>query len=176
MCKERSVNFYFLKNKTSNKFSLTADPGWNDPPMLNYSPDNPPPKSRITNKRVAFPLSSTAGPTGSSPSSYSFSTVPVPGDQLQRILENFRVLISEVDVSEQLELQQKLEQLKNCWTEGVLQESVKKYVYDISDCLCKKDVAKANEIQLKLVMEHGSVCGSWIGLIRRLSAVMQTKN
>lgn len=33
-----------------------SDPGWNDPPMLNYNNTNPPPKSRITNKRVAFPL------------------------------------------------------------------------------------------------------------------------
>lgn len=33
-----------------------VDPGWNDPPILNYDASNPPPKSRITNKRVAFPL------------------------------------------------------------------------------------------------------------------------
>lgn len=35
------------------------DPGWNDPPMLNYTSTNPPPKTRIGNKRIAFPITGT---------------------------------------------------------------------------------------------------------------------
>ncbi|KYB29676.1 hypothetical protein TcasGA2_TC034213 [Tribolium castaneum] len=49
------------------------DPGWNDPPMLNYSATNPPPKSRITNKRIAFPIS---GPSSSAPPTTSQSAPP----------------------------------------------------------------------------------------------------
>ncbi|KAJ3639699.1 hypothetical protein Zmor_003043 [Zophobas morio] len=54
-----------------------VDPGWNDPPMLNYSSANPPPKSRIMNKRVAFPMS------GASNSPASTTTNAPPLSSLQ---------------------------------------------------------------------------------------------
>lgn len=135
--------------------------------MLNYSIENPPPKSRITNKRIAFPLNSTSKQTGSDPQ----QSVLVPTEELQRAIENFKMLLSKVDMSERLELQQKLKLLKNC----ALPESAQKYIIDISIFLCQKNVTKVNEIQLKLSMEHGAVCAPWIGLITRLASVIQSK-
>lgn len=141
--------------------------------MLNYSSANPPPKSRITNKRVAFPLSSGAAQVQNP------VTVPLipaaPNMQLELTLQNFAVLLSEVDENEHLEIKQKLELLKKNWSEGVLPTNAQKCIYDISDSLRKRDIAKANEIQLKLTMEYGIVCTPWMGLIRRFLAVIQTK-
>lgn len=143
--------------------------------MLNYTSDNPPPKSRITNKRVAFPLSSTSG-QADGPPLQTIPSVSVLDAQLQRTLDSFNVLLNEIDGNEQLELQQKLEVLKKSWTEGTLPASVQKYVHDISELLCKRDIVKANEIQLKLTMEYGNVCAPWMGLIRGILAVIQAKN
>lgn len=146
-------------NKTQPPEKLfTADPGWNDPPMLNYTPDNPPPKSRITNKRVAFPL--TPRPSATAPGN------------LQGALQNFRTLLGETEVSERLELLQQLELLKI----SVLPESVQKYVLEVSDFLNKRDVVKANAILSRLSLEHGTICAPWIGLIRRLVAVIEVNN
>lgn len=156
------------------KTPLAVDPGWNDPPLLNYTPDNPPPKSRIKNKRVAFPLSSAGAQSGGAvlPKVTAF---PGPGEEFQRTVDNFMILLNEVEGVERVELKQKLEVLKKSWTEGALPPSAQNYVYVISDFLCKRDVVKANEIQLKLTMEHGAVCANWMGLIRGVVAVIQAK-
>lgn len=160
MSNRKGNSSHFNKTQPPEK-RFTADPGWNDPPMLNYTPDNPPPKSRITNKRVAFPLSSRPN-----------VTAPTPAGDLERALENFRTLLGEIEVSERLQLLQQLELLKS----SVLPESGQKYVMELSDFLCKRDVVKANEILLRLSMEHGVASAPWIGSIQRLVAVMQMKN
>jgi hypothetical protein len=52
--------FFAMSTPPKTQTDQKKDPGWNDPPMLNYSSTNPPPKTRITNKRIAFPVTGTS--------------------------------------------------------------------------------------------------------------------
>lgn len=174
MCAKKGKKNIKKSRKRTFKRSFTVDPGWNDPPMLNYTPDNPPPKSRITNKRVAFPLGSTSGKLGGAPQP-AVPAAAIPVQELQGVLEKFRMLIGEVDVNERLELEQKLGLLQSSWSEGALPESACKYVVDISGHLNERNLAKVNEVLLKLMMEYGAVCTPWVGLIRRLVVVQSNK-
>lgn len=59
-------------------FLAAYDPGWNDPPMLGYTPPNPSTKPKLNlNKRVAFPMQSS--PTsGTSQVKLASSGLPLP--------------------------------------------------------------------------------------------------
>ncbi|KAL3289380.1 hypothetical protein HHI36_022812 [Cryptolaemus montrouzieri] len=109
--------------------SKKADPGWNDPPMLNYSTSNPPPKSRISNKRVAFPLSSSSttvlSPKVSSSNVCSSTAHAIEDDSYleQKTFSNFNVLLESIENDDVLG---KIEIMKNMWRTGLLSIDIKK--------------------------------------------------
>lgn len=157
-------------------FLIVENPGWNDPPMLNYTSSNPPPKSRISNKRVAFPLSqnSTVPPLASGAVQNHNTTGDIPGtevpnwnpeESLALIVNNFEKLLENDESAKLKNLGSNLEMLKAMWLKGELPEEAQKYLLDISKFLCENNSSKANELQLHLAMKYGTVCSSWISLI-----------
>lgn len=154
--------------------------------MLNYSPSNPPPKSRITNKRVAFPLNtqSTAPLDPSKPPTVPPLVPPVkllqPTSQPSGTnAESFDILQNEfASTSESLnnlltgvnneDVKQRIELMKNMWQNGKFTQSVQKTIHELVQSICDKDVNKANELQLKLMMESSAECGTWMTAFRHL--------
>lgn len=159
-----------------------VDPGWNDPPTLNYTALNPPPKSRITNKRVAFPLSSNQS------SSLSFGVnqtkcppnimLPPPTELIAGSYGNNEVSLEEVllnvetvlkDVSDSDFVKSKLKVLEVMWKEDKLNNTIQKLVLDMSRYIAEGNMEKANEIQLKLMTEELSLCESWLVAFKQIS-------
>ncbi|KAI4460705.1 steroid receptor rna activator (sra1) [Holotrichia oblita] len=165
-----------------------VDPGWNDPPTLNYTASNPPPKSRITNKRVAFPLSSNQ----SSPLSPGLSQAKLPptamtppaleqlaGDHisstvsLKEVLLNVETVLNDVGDSDFVK--SKLDVLEVMWKEKKLNPTLQKLVLDMSRYIADGNMEKANEIQLKLMMEEQSLCEPWLVGFKHLISLENPK-
>lgn len=146
--------------------------------MLSYSPSHPPPKSRISNKRVAFPLS----PNTTTPTSSGATQIPNvanenikqqlcmfnPEESLALTISNFENLMRDDQLAKLNNLDSKLELLKTMWIKGELPEEVQKHILDISKFLCENNTSKASELELQLIMKYGAISGSWISLVTYL--------
>lgn len=155
-----------------NKNVLVDPPGWNDPPMLNYSPSNPPPKSRITNKRVPFPLTicspGTSSSTETPPNASTYKTPPmqfmsikreVAEDLFKDTKDNFGKFI----------LTHKSQKTKECihllyklWEEGKFSSDCQENIYLMSQYLAENDEASAEMIKDRLLTEFKDSCEDWL--------------
>ncbi|KAL1493037.1 hypothetical protein ABEB36_011178 [Hypothenemus hampei] len=125
-------------------------PGWNDPPVLNYSPSNPPPKSRILNKRVAFPLGGSTAPQKPLESSNQPPTSnqcienlhKEASEKFNKILENISNEIAKEQISQML----------LAWQGGKFSENVQNVLTELSSSLLEDNTVKVNELHLKLAM------------------------
>ncbi|XP_018578950.1 steroid receptor RNA activator 1-like [Anoplophora glabripennis] len=162
-----------MENKDKEKKKV--DPGWNDPPMLNYSPSNPPPKSRITNKRVPFPLttcspgtsSSNTLPLGSTPPKAFIVSPPMPIPQNQEVSEE--LFKNAKDNFGKFILTQKSQKTKECihllyklWEEGKFSNDCQKNIYLMSQYLAENDDASAKIIKDRLLTEFKDSCEDWL--------------
>lgn len=154
---------------------ILVDPGWNDPPMLDYSASNPPPKSRITYKRVAFPMNSTS--TQSQlipPSNTSLASSPptnIGGQDLSPIsndsIENLDEVVSEsaIEVSNFIINEQDKQLFFYFWKENKLSGTCRESIELLSKYLKEKDTKHVNEIKAKLLAEYKGLCDIWINSI-----------
>ncbi|CAG9759662.1 unnamed protein product [Ceutorhynchus assimilis] len=137
-------------------------PGWNDPPMLKYTPQNPPPKSRITNKRVAFPVgppSSTEElpkPSVHSPLKTSLPPLALPliplGQPCNTSLfakasTNFNNLIDKI---EDHDIKDRVNQMLNDWQTGKFTNEVQNTLTDFSTCIVDNNLTGAKELFSRL--------------------------
>lgn len=166
-----------------------VDPGWNDPPVLKYSSSNPPPKSRITNKRVAFPLSSNQSstipllPQSQLPPSSNSNMIPpsiqqlsvdeVESEQhidadnaLKEILSNAQAALNSFDDLD--EIQTKINLFRSMWNENKFSKKLQRYVLDMTRHIVEGNTEKANGCVLQLIMEDASLCEGWIAAFKQL--------
>ncbi|XP_018327053.1 uncharacterized protein LOC108738233 [Agrilus planipennis] len=106
-----------------------TDPGWNDPPMLSYSHSNPPPKSRISNKRVAYPLFTNqkekteveAAPLqfaiAKDMSNKQDSVDGNSSEILTKSLDNFNKVLDESGLEQKQVISKMLQNMKKMWEE-----------------------------------------------------------
>nr|XP_022916189.1 steroid receptor RNA activator 1-like [Onthophagus taurus] len=151
-----------------------ADPGWNDPPTLNYNSSNPPPKSRIGNKRIAFPLSGNqsvnlppqAAPNTSIPTPPMIPIVPDGNSSnttlLERVLQNINQAQDKLIGDSTGGVCSKLEVMKQMWMDGKFNEKMQNNIFNLSTFLAEGNLEKANQCQLQLMMEDSTLCNSWI--------------
>lgn len=157
--------------------------------MLSYSPSNPPPKSRITNKRLAFPLSGDSG-SGQN-SSATLCAIPSVSKQAEETLEN-KIVTEEAwnselrlkemnenickiltDKQQKEDILKRLEVMNEMWSSAKLSEDCQKKVWNIVNVLIERDYNKAEQLQLELVMEFGTQCSSWSVAFRHLIQASQ---
>lgn len=150
------------------------DPGWNDPPMLNYSPSNPPPKSRIANKRVPFPLTVSSPSTSSStPMSLAstppkaFVSPPLPIPQKQEVSDE--LFKNAKDNFGKFILTHRSQKTKECihllyklWEDGKFSNDCQKSIYLMSQYLAENDYASAKIIKERLLTEFKDSCEDWL--------------
>ncbi|CAH1986289.1 unnamed protein product [Acanthoscelides obtectus] len=133
-------------------------PGWNDPPVLNYSSSNPPPKSRIMNKRVAFPLNTNNVPGSSIPSSSSMPPLPQPQeDMFQATRQRLQGLFQNEEA---------LYQFCKDWQDDKINEDCKRTVYYLGKYLSENNKGEAEKMKLKLCSSYKDVCQSWLDFIK----------
>nr|XP_023025756.1 uncharacterized protein LOC111513762 [Leptinotarsa decemlineata] len=150
-----------------------VDPGWNDPPMLNYTTSNPPPKSRITNKRVAFPVNTSNITTTKSQSTSSelsqpklpYGAPPLPPPNILDPQQNssFR------DMKENLIPFFKTDEAKqvflNVCDEGKLSNECSEIICLFTKSLVENDKATAEKLKEKLMTDHKEICEQWLDSI-----------
>ncbi|CAG9855382.1 unnamed protein product [Phyllotreta striolata] len=140
----------------SSDNKLKVDPGWNDPPLLNYDVSNPPPKSRILNKRVAFPL--TGGISPSKPSDLPPNAPPLPVPDFT--VEQAKQLLDKLFTSDK----SKERFHKTCDNE--LPEEFQKSLRLMGECLMKNNKLGAEIHRQELVKFHKKLCESWINDVK----------
>lgn len=180
------------------RLSANHNPGWNDPPKLPYGSSQgscATPTKRVLNKRVAFPLSPQSGV--SAPSAQSTgppNTLPPPTatthlttlphaptsenheisiDKKQALEDSLANLQFVIDKHVQSkakseELQKRLSAMRTLWLDDKLNDSVHKKILKISNALKEENVEEADKVHISLMMEHASLCSSWISGIRHL--------
>lgn len=173
---------------------MLGDPGWNDPPMLNYNASNPPPKSRIGNKRVAFPLH-TSGNTSTSGNATTIllPNIPPPIGQVrlsqidndkcnnsssssssttnieqwyEKTAKNLEEIMSTATRNE--DMTNKIRIMLDMWRNDRLSFDIQQLIYRLSNYLMEKNPDKAKECELNLMMNHAQMCSSWIPGLRYL--------
>ncbi|KAJ8949111.1 hypothetical protein NQ318_012859 [Aromia moschata] len=130
------------------------DPGWNDPPMLNYNASNPPPKSRITNKRVAFPLSGNATQT--------FGASNAPN------VFRFTPRLADIPVAQKSDLLQEeiLEKVKVNFNKLLENKDPRNDIYLFSNYLVQNNNDSAHMLKEKLLGEFKDTCNEWLSGIK----------
>ncbi|KAG5876340.1 hypothetical protein JTB14_003663 [Gonioctena quinquepunctata] len=146
------------------------DPGWNDPPVLNYSASNPPPKSRITNKRVAFPLSNSTSTKSETTSGLPPPILPPRGPppsatsilqpQQSSSLNDTKDTLNKFIRSEEDKLL-----FSKDWDEGKFSIECKKLIDLFAKLLAENDKMAANELRVKLTSEYKHSCEQWLNSI-----------
>lgn len=141
--------------------------------MLNYSPENPPPKSRITNKRVAFPVGSSAHADG--PSAALPNTPPMPPTSGCPCIESLYINASN-NFNKSLELindefvKEQIWQMLSAWQNGKFSANIQKVLTDLSTNVVEKNMTGANEIHLRLAMptEETSILQTYLPALKYL--------
>lgn len=147
--------------------------------MLNYSSSNPPPKSRITNKRVAFPLNT---PTKSQAKS-SVNTLPIasmpPLTKTQISSENFKckqnvtpelpnptVCVSHIELVTFIKNEQDKQIFLNFWKENKFSDNCKDNILLLTTYLKEGKIENVINIKAKLLAEYKDICDMWIRSIQ----------
>lgn len=192
------------QNLSTQKVLLPGhDPGWNDPPKWAYSgaQSSVTPTKRVLNKRVAFPLASTKAndkeplsetkslnmpPLLQSSSNLTAASNKVADAEstdidkektLSNVLENFDTVINKhiLEKNRVEEVRKRLDVLKSMWLENKLNNVIYKKILDLSAALREGDIQKADQIHVSLMMQHASLCSSWIPGIRHIILELKTK-
>ncbi|XP_031826706.1 steroid receptor RNA activator 1 isoform X2 [Nomia melanderi] len=90
-----------------------------------------------------------------------------------KILET--VIDQHVDKNKVEEIKKRLDLLKTAWLEDKLNNVICTNVLDLSKALQEGNVEKADQIHLMLIMQHASLCSSWIPGIRHIILELRTK-
>ncbi|CAH1153763.1 unnamed protein product [Phaedon cochleariae] len=136
------------------------DPGWNDPPMLNYTAMNPPPKTRITNKRVAFPISdgnstikSNLLSSSSPPSMPPLATLPTSILHSETTKEN---------ICKFLKNEEAKQNFSEIWETGKFSEECKCDIESLARAMIEQDLVTVRNIKDKLILQSNDLCGQWL--------------
>lgn len=144
--------------------TFAVDPGWNDPPMLNFSATQPPPKSRIGNKRVPFPM----GPASPAQTSKLSPNIDPPENNTsEEIVPNMMNLTinnlkSVLDPNKYTKVYNKINLIEEMWKKGLFSSSMKQDLYTISDCIIKKDRETADKLSSDFHAKYPDQCKDWI--------------
>lgn len=123
--------------------------------MLSYSPENPPPKSRITNKRVAFPVGSSTTQSTSQSSNVSSKTLPDPvGSPCKDVLylkacENFTKAL---ELLKDDSIKEHIWKMLSIWQSGQFSENIQQLLTDLSTNIAEGNRNAANKDYLRLAM------------------------
>lgn len=138
--------------------------------MLSYGEHNPPPKSRITNKRVPFPLCSTLT-TKSQPMSSINPLVPtqtvlVPDETLNPPSNDQEASLPVLDTARKLSNYIKKEQDRqiflDLWNENKFSSNCKDHIELLYKYIEQKDTKNVINIKEKLLADFKDLCDSWL--------------
>lgn len=154
--KGKQINY--INTLLDNNNFILVDPGWNDPPMLHYSPENPPPKSRIKNIRVAYPIAATT----------SNAKTPVPPsswDSNMKFKEIEEIVNKLLDVKEQ---NKDFEMMKCMWKTGQFPTDCQMKIWSLFHAFLKKDTNEVNRLETELLNQYRPLCEPWIASFKLL--------
>ncbi|CAG4921776.1 unnamed protein product [Colias eurytheme] len=181
---------------TTNK--VPFDPGWNDPPTFTYNAQQTTPNRprNFLNKRVAFPVSSTAGIPSAAPANIPPMPAPMPISPMvpppmsnitaniepnekihidsEKILEEVRnALLGILEESSELgakaeSIRKKINLMEDMWTSGKLNTQVQLRMQELAKALKEDKPAKADEIHKALMVDHVSVVGTWMPGVKQI--------
>ncbi|KAG5345187.1 SRA1 protein, partial [Acromyrmex charruanus] len=66
------------------------------------------------------------------------------------------------------EIRKRLDIMKSNWLENKLSDTVQRNILNISKALLRKDVKEADKIHVTLMMQHATVCRTWMPAIRNI--------
>lgn len=136
---------------------------------MDFNASQPPPRSRIGNKRVPFPLGSTSVQKPALPLNIekpkSDSSEEFVEDLAKATFINFKSLL---DSGITNEVHEKIKLMEDMWKMGQLPTSMKNDLYKLSDSIVKKDYETSNKLNLELHMKYPNHCKDWILAIRFL--------
>lgn len=89
---------------------------------------------------------------------------------LTEVLSNLECVMREhkIESSKVEEIQRRLDIMKLDWQENKLKDVIQSNILDISKALLTKDVEQADKIHIALMMQHATVCCTWIPAIRHI--------
>lgn len=176
---------------TSNK--VPYDPGWNDPPKLNYnSLQTPPNRPRnFLNKRVAFPLSgggsaASASPSTNMPPLPTCPVLPIPNitpeissqgniqiDSESTLKEVKDILLSLLDSNSELgskadSIKKRIGTMEDMWLNGKLNNAVQIQMKGLAYALKDNTPNKADDIHKALMVDHVSAVSAWMPGVKQL--------
>lgn len=125
--------------------------------MLNYNSSNPPPKSRITNKRIAFTLESQGNLQSTTlnllPPVLNTDNVCFESIYL-KASENFNKALKSF---ENERIKEEIWQMLSAWQKGQFSDGTQEMLFELSNCIIEKNKIKLSELHLKLMMGESCI-------------------
>ncbi|KYQ50831.1 Steroid receptor RNA activator 1 [Trachymyrmex zeteki] len=89
---------------------------------------------------------------------------------LTEILTNLESVMTEQKMEENKvkEIRKRLDIMKSNWLENKLNDTVQRNILNISKALLRKDIKEADKIHVTLMMQHATVCRTWMPAIRHI--------
>ncbi|KYM92549.1 Steroid receptor RNA activator 1 [Atta colombica] len=89
---------------------------------------------------------------------------------LTEILTNLESVMTEQKMEENKvkEIRKRLDIMKYNWLENKLNDTVQRNILNISKALLRKDIKEADKIHVTLMMQHATVCRTWMPAIRHI--------
>ncbi|XP_015108662.1 steroid receptor RNA activator 1 [Diachasma alloeum] len=136
----------------------------------------PPPPAQLTSLTSA-PHAPLLAPTAVPNTSDIAPSIADKEEALHKTLENIQTVIDgELDRSRVEEVQKRLEVMRNMWSAGKLNDTIQGILLRISEALRDKDIDAADKLHVSLMMDHTSLCNTWISGIRHLILDLRAKN
>ncbi|KAL7297580.1 hypothetical protein TKK_0009258 [Trichogramma kaykai] len=89
---------------------------------------------------------------------------------LPTVMGNLRSVLAKLESTKKEEIEKRLERMETMWNADGLNETVHKNLIELSSDLEKGDFEAADKLHISLMMNHTSMCSSWIPGIRQLIA------
>ncbi|EFN88851.1 steroid receptor RNA activator 1 [Harpegnathos saltator] len=109
------------------------------------------------------------------PNSKDIMTKPLESDfdknqALTEVMANLESVMNEqkMEKNKLEEIQKRLDIMKSDWLEDKLNDTIQKSVLDVSKALLRRDVQQADQIHINLMMQHATICRTWISAIRHV--------
>ncbi|KAK0080224.1 hypothetical protein PV325_000268 [Microctonus aethiopoides] len=140
----------------------------------------PPLPSSINIKTTTAPHAPLFSPTTvyTVENSSSSSNKIIDKDQaLNDTFENLNYIINDVLKNDDKidEIQKRLGIMKSMWNDNKLNNEIHEKVYELSQALRLNDIDTADKIHMLLMMNHGTLCNTWISAIRHLILIIKRK-
>lgn len=143
---------------------LVVDPTLPLQPCTKDTLPPPPTTANFLNKDTISAVPNSCKPEEKSKDDEDFNTE----DALSQTVANFNSVLTCDSIKNKSDIERRLEIIQKMWREEKFSTEIQKKILQLSEAVKENDSGKADHLQKSLMVDHPSLCSTWMSGIRRL--------